>query len=221
MDNTGTPEGGPTYPPAAEAPPQPSTAAPLPGGRIVWIDCEMTGLDLKRDALVEIACIVTEADLTPIDGGISVVIKPPEEALAGMDDVVVQMHDNSGLILEIPHGVTLAEAGQRVLDYVRGHVPEARKAPLGGSTVYVDRGFIARDLPELDNHLHYRVIDVSSLKELVKRWYPPIYYGAPAKTGNHRALGDILDSIAELQYYRAATMEGTPAARNGSPSRIG
>lgn len=183
-----------------------------PNGRIVWIDCEMTGLDLAADALVEIACIVTEADLTPVDEGITLVIRPPDEALSQMDEVVVQMHNNSGLIHEIPRGIALADAGQQVLEYVRGHVPEPRRAPLAGSTVYVDRGFLARDMPDLDEHLHYRVIDVSSLKELVKRWYPKVYYAAPEKTGNHRALGDILDSIAELGYYRRSTMDTTPPA---------
>lgn len=170
--------------------------------RIVWIDCEMTGLSLQRDALVEIACIVTEPDLTHVDSGVSYVIKPPAEALTSMDPYVVDMHNNSGLDQEFDSGISLAEAGDLVLDYVRSHVPEARKAPLAGSTVYVDRGFLARDMPALDEHLHYRVIDVSSIKELIKRWYPKIYYSSPEKTGNHRALGDILDSIAELQYYR-------------------
>lgn len=188
-----------------------------PDGRIVWIDCEMTGLRLDRDALVEIACVVTEPDLTPVDEGINLVIRPPAEALSQMDDVVVQMHRNSGLMDEIPHGIGLGAAGAQVLDYVRARVPEPRRAPLAGSTVYVDRGFLARDMPELDNHLHYRVIDVSSFKELVKRWYPKVYYGAPAKTGNHRALGDILDSIAELRYYRNTTMEAIPAPRAPRP----
>ncbi|MAT60319.1 MAG: oligoribonuclease [Micrococcales bacterium] len=181
-----------------------------PDGRIVWIDCEMTGLDLKQDALVEIACIVTEADLTPLDDGITVVIRPPADALDQMAEVVVEMHQNSGLIEEIPEGISLADAASQVLSYVRGHVPDNRKAPLAGSTIYVDRGFLARDMPALDNHLHYRVIDVSSLKELARRWYPKIYYGSPEKTGNHRAMGDILDSIAELRYYRDKLMDNDP-----------
>lgn len=188
--------------PAAAPAPVPPPRPPDPSQRIVWLDCEMTGLDLARDALVEIACIVTESDLTPLDEGLSVVIKPPDEALTGMDPVVVQMHQESGLITEIPDGTTLAQATEAVLAYVRRHVPEARRAPLAGSTIYVDRGFLARDMPELDAHLHYRVIDVSSVKELVRRWYPKIYYASPVKTGNHRALGDVLDSIAELRYYR-------------------
>jgi oligoribonuclease len=198
-------------PTAQDSAPQDPTPPARRDGRIVWIDCEMTGLDLGRDALVEIACVVTEPDLTPVDQGISLVIRPPDEALAGMDEFVVDMHNASGLIHEIPEGIPLQDAADQVLAYVRSHVPEPRKAPLAGSTVYVDRGFLARDMPDLDEHLHYRVIDVSSLKELVKRWYPPVYYAAPEKTGNHRALGDILDSIAELRYYRGATMDSTPA----------
>ncbi len=182
-----------------------------PDGRIVWIDCEMTGLDLKQDALVEIACIVTEADLTPLDDGITVVIRPPADALDQMAKVVVEMHQNSGLIEEIPEGISLADAASQVLNYVRSHVPDNRKAPLAGSTIYVDRGFLARDMPALDNHLHYRVIDVSSLKELARRWYPKIYYASPEKTGNHRAMGDILDSIAELRYYRNKLMDNDPS----------
>ncbi len=187
----------------------PSPAAPVgpdPAQRIVWVDCEMTGLDLGSDALVEIACIVTESDLTPVDDGISVVIKPPDEPLAAMDPFVVDMHEKSGLMVEIPDGIGLADAADQVLAYVKSHVPEARRAPLAGSTIYVDRGFLARDMPELDAHLHYRVIDVSSIKELIKRWYPQVYYASPEKTGNHRAMGDILDSIAELGYYRSTTI---------------
>jgi oligoribonuclease len=174
--------------------------------RIVWIDCEMTGLDFDDDTLVEVACVVTEPDLTLLDDGVSVVIKPAAAPLAAMDEVVVRMHENSGLIHEIPNGTTLADAQQIVLDYIRQHVPEPRKAPLAGSTVYVDRAFLAREMPELDDYLHYRLIDVSSFKELAKRWYPKAYYSTPEKTGNHRALGDILDSIAELAYYREAIL---------------
>ena len=172
--------------------------------RLVWIDCEMTGLSLEHDALVEIAAIVTDPDLTELDGGITVVIKPEDSALAQMDEFVQNMHTESGLITEIPHGITLAEAEELVLAYVKQHVPEARKAHLAGSSVYVDRGFIARDMPALDTHLHYRVVDVSSIKELVRRWYPRAYFNTPEKTGNHRALADIRESIAELRYYREA-----------------
>jgi len=174
--------------------------------RLVWIDCEMTGLDLTRDQLVEIACIVTDGDLNELDAGVSLVISAPEELLGQMDPVVDAMHRESGLILEIPNGTTLADAEQRVLDYVRSHVPAERSAPLAGSSVYVDRGFLALQMPALDAHLHYRLVDVSSIKELAKRWYPRAYYGTPVKTGNHRALGDIRDSIAELRHYREAIM---------------
>ena len=179
--------------------------------RIVWIDCEMTGLNLGRDALVEIAVIVTEADLTEVDQGVSLVIRPEKMALLeSMDDVVTDMHTASGLLAEIPHGVSLAEAEAAVLAYVKGHVPEPRRAPLAGSSVYVDRGFLARDMPALDAHLHYRLIDVSTIKELSRRWYPRTYVNAPEKKGNHRALGDIRESIAELRYYRDAVMATPP-----------
>lgn len=181
------------------------------GGHLVWIDCEMTGLDLQRDALVEIACVVTDAELQPLDDGVSVVIAPPPAAMDQMSDFVRAMHEESGLLPLIPTGVPLTEAAGTVLDYVRQHVPEPRRAPLAGSSVYVDRGFLARDMPELDEHLHYRLVDVSSLKELVRRWYPRVYFDSPPKTGNHRALGDVLDSIAELAYYRASVFTATEA----------
>jgi oligoribonuclease len=179
--------------------------------RLVWIDCEMTGLDLAKDQLVEIAVIVTEADLTELDEGISIVIRPDDLAvLDGMDQVVVDMHTSSGLLELIPQGIPLAEAEEQVLAYVRQHVPEARKAPLAGSSVYVDRGFLARDMPELDAHLHYRLVDVSSVKEISRRWYPRAYFNSPEKKGNHRALGDIRESIAELRYYRDAVFVPPP-----------
>jgi oligoribonuclease len=179
--------------------------------RLVWIDCEMTGLDLETDQLVEIAAIVTEADLTELDSGISLVIRPDNLAdLDNMVDVVREMHTNSGLLEEIPNGISLAEAQEKVLDYVRGHIPEARKAPLAGSSVYVDRGFLAKYMPELDAHLHYRLIDVSSVKEIARRWYPRAYFASPEKNGNHRALGDIRESIAELRYYRDAIFVPQP-----------
>ncbi|MEZ5186503.1 MAG: oligoribonuclease [Candidatus Nanopelagicales bacterium] len=178
--------------------------------RLVWLDCEMTGLDLDHDELVEIACVVTEADLTPLDDGVSCVIKPSDAAMSHMPAIVQKMHTESGLLPEIPGGIDVDEAQTLVLDYVRSHVPTSRKAPLCGSSIYVDRGFLAKFMPDLDAHLHYRVVDVSSLKELVRRWYPKTYYASPAKTGNHRALGDTLDSIAELAYYRQAVMLPTP-----------
>jgi oligoribonuclease len=179
--------------------------------RIVWIDCEMTGLDLQRDALVEIAVIVTEADLTEIDEGVSLVIRPQDMSLLeSMVPVVHDMHTSSGLLEEIPHGIPLADAEQRVLAYITTHVPEARRAPLAGSSVYVDRAFLARDMPALDAHLHYRLIDSSTIKELSRRWYPRVYFASPEKHGNHRALVDIRESIAELRYYREAVFVPQP-----------
>ena len=179
--------------------------------RIVWIDCEMTGLDLQRDALVEIAVIVTEADLTEIDEGVSLVIRPQDMSLLeSMVPVVHDMHTSSGLLEEIPHGIPLADAEQQVLAYITTHVPEARRAPLAGSSVYVDRAFLARDMPALDAHLHYRLIDSSTIKELSRRWYPRVYFASPEKHGNHRALGDIRESIAELRYYREAVFVPQP-----------
>ena len=192
-----------------------------PNGRLVWIDCEMTGLDPQSDELVEIACIVTEADLTEIDEGVSIVIKPNDEPLANMDEVVVKMHNESGLIHEIPGGTTLDDAQQRVLDYVKQHVPDQRKAPLAGSSVYVDRLFLANYMPDLDAHLHYRVVDVSSIKELTKRWYPKAYFNTPEKTGNHRALADIRESIAELRYYRDAVMVPQPGPSTSEAKQLG
>lgn len=175
--------------------------------RIVWIDCEMTGLSLVTDQLVEIAAIVTDSELNEIDEGVSVVIRPADmTSLQGMDPYVLKMHTDSGLLPLIEHGISLQEAGEVILGYVKQHVAEPRKAPLAGSSVYVDRGFLARDLPGLDEWLHYRLIDVSSFKEVTRRWYPRVYFNAPAKTGNHRALADIRESIAELRYYRAAIM---------------
>lgn len=174
---------------------------------MVWIDCEMTGLSLASDQLVEIAAIVTDSELNELDEGISVVIRPQDmSALETMDPYVLKMHTDSGLLPLIEHGISLHDAGAAVLGYVKGHVPEPRKAPLAGSSVYVDRGFLSRDLPELDQWLHYRLVDVSSFKEVIRRWYPRVYFNAPAKTGNHRALADIRESIAELRFYRAAVM---------------
>ena len=169
---------------------------------LVWIDCEMTGLDLSKDALVEIACIVTDGELTPLDDGIDIVIKPPAEALDGMLEVVRDMHTSSGLLAELAAGLTLAEAQDLVLCYIRKHVPESRRVPLCGNSIATDRAFLARDMPELDAFLHYRMIDVSSVKELARRWYPRAYFASPEKHGGHRALADISESIRELRYYR-------------------
>jgi oligoribonuclease len=178
--------------------------------QLVWIDCEMTGLNLATDALVEIACIVTDGELNALDEGIDVVIKPPAEALDEMLDVVREMHTASGLLAELPSGLTLAEAQEQVLTYVRQHVPESRKVPLCGNSIATDRAFLARDMPELDNFLHYRMIDVSSIKELARRWYPRVYFASPEKHGGHRALADIKESIRELRYYREAVFVPAP-----------
>jgi oligoribonuclease len=184
----------------------------LPNGNdlIVWVDCEMTGLSLEKDELIEIAVIITDGQLNEIDPGIDLIIKPSVKSLEQMIDVVKEMHTVSGLLDELPNGIDLKTAEAEVLKYVKQHIPDERKAPLAGSSVYVDRGFIARDLPSLDQHLHYRLIDVSSIKELTKRWYPKVYFAAPEKTGNHRALADIKESIAELRYFREAIMVAPP-----------
>jgi oligoribonuclease len=178
--------------------------------RMVWIDCEMTGLDLVHDALVEIAVVVTDSDLNVLGDGVDIVIKPPADSLVDMQQVVVDMHTASGLLDELEAGTTLQDAQARVMAYVTEHVPEPRKAPLAGSSVYTDRGFLSRDMPELDAHLHYRLVDVSTIKELARRWYPRAYYNAPEKHGGHRALADILDSIEELKYYREALFVPAP-----------
>lgn len=178
--------------------------------RLVWIDCEMTGLDYVKDALVEIACVVTDFDLNPLGDGVDLVIKPPAEAVAQMDDFVRSMHEKSGLITELDSGITLQEAEQQVLAYVREHCSDGSRPPLAGNTVATDRAFISRDMPDLDAFLHYRIVDVSSIKELSRRWYPRTYFAAPAKLGNHRALADIQESIEELRYYRAAVFVPAP-----------
>ncbi|WP_380279498.1 oligoribonuclease [Kitasatospora purpeofusca] len=178
--------------------------------RLVWIDCEMTGLDLDRDALVEVAALVTDSELNILGEGVDVIIRPPAEALANMPEVVRAMHTSSGLLEELEHGVTLAEAEALVLAYVREHVPEAGRTPLCGNSVATDRGFLSRDMPALENHLHYRIVDVSSIKELARRWYPKAYYNSPQKGGNHRALADIRESIDELRYYREAVFVPQP-----------
>jgi oligoribonuclease len=177
---------------------------------MVWIDCEMTGLDLGQDALVEVAALVTDSELNVLGEGVDIVVRPPAQALLAMPEVVRQMHTASGLLEELDSGVTLAEAEARVLAYVREHVPEAGKAPLCGNSVATDRGFLARDMPALESHLHYRIVDVSSIKELARRWYPRAYYNSPEKNGNHRALADIRESIAELRYYREAVFVPQP-----------
>lgn len=188
--------------------------------RMVWIDCEMTGLSLTNDALIEVAALVTDSELNVLGEGVDVVIRPPDGALDSMPEVVRAMHTASGLLDELPRGVTLAEAEQRVLSYIRTHAPEAGKTPLCGNSVGTDRGFLARDMPRLEAHLHYRVIDVSSVKELARRWYPRAYYNSPEKTGNHRALADIRESIAELRYYREAVFVPPPGPDSETAKRI-
>jgi oligoribonuclease len=171
---------------------------------LIWIDCEMTGLSLEKDVLVEIAVLVTDSELNVIGDGVDVVIKATPEQLAGMNEFVTQIHTTSGLITEIPHGISVQEAEARVIAYLESASTQPGKSPLAGNSVGVDRSFIARDMPLLNDYLHYRTVDVSSIKELTRRWFPKAYFAAPAKTGNHRALGDIQDSIAELAYYRQA-----------------
>lgn len=178
--------------------------------RLVWIDCEMTGLDVEVDELVEVAVVITDFDLKILDPGLSIVIKPDQAALDGMSDFVREMHVESGLITEIPNGVSLADAEFAVNEYILRFVPTAGQAPLAGNTIGMDRAFLARYMPRVDAHLHYRNVDVSSVKELSRRWFPRIYFNAPAKGGGHRALPDILESIRELDYYRKAAFVADP-----------
>jgi oligoribonuclease len=178
--------------------------------RLVWIDCEMTGLDLGADALIEVAALVTDFELNVLGDGIDVLVKPPVEAIEQMDDFVRTMHTTSGLLEELSGGLTLAEAEEQVLAYIRSQCPDGSRPPLAGNTVATDRAFLARDMPTLESFLHYRIVDVSSIKELARRWYPRAYFAAPAKSGNHRALADIQESIEELRYYRAAIFVAAP-----------
>jgi oligoribonuclease len=183
---------------------------PSSADRLVWIDCEMTGLDITTDELVEVAVVITDYDLNPIDPGFSVVINPDKSALENMNDFVREMHTKSGLIDEIPNGVTLADAEYAVLEYILRFVPTGQTAPLAGNTIGTDRAFINKFMPRVDAHLHYRSVDVSSIKELSKRWFPRAYFNAPSKDGGHRALADILESIRELEYYRRAAFVAPP-----------
>jgi len=198
----------------------PATGAHTSADRIVWVDCEMTGLDLGRDALVEIAAVVTDSELNVLGEGVDVVVAPPPDALAQMGDFVRTMHTTSGLLPELEHGTTLADAQAQVLEYVRTWVPEPGRAPLAGNSVGTDKAFLDRDMPELVAHLHYRIIDVSSIKELARRWYPRVYFAAPEKKGGHRALADILESIDELRYYRAALLPAAPGPDSAQARRI-
>ncbi|BDZ38367.1 oligoribonuclease [Microbacterium suwonense] len=178
--------------------------------RLVWIDCEMTGLDLSVDELVEIAVVVTDFELRPLDPGFQIVIKPSDAALSNMNEFVTNMHRTSGLIEEIPNGVPLAEAEEKTLEYIKRFVPLEGKAPLAGNTIGTDRMFLAKYMQRIDQYLHYRNVDVSSVKELSRRWYPRVFFQAPEKNGGHRALADILESIRELQYYRDAVFVAEP-----------
>lgn len=177
---------------------------------LVWIDCEMTGLDLANDVLIEVAALVTDGNLNVLGDGVDVIIKPTSAALAQMSDFVREMHDKSGLLPLLDSGVNLETAENQVLDYIRSWVPNPRTAPLAGNTIGTDRAFLARDMPALEAHVHYRNVDVSSVKELARRWYPRAYYNTPAKSGNHRALADIRESIEELRYYREAVFVPQP-----------
>ena len=178
--------------------------------RLVWIDCEMTGLDIAVDELVEVAVVVTDFDLVPVHPGFAIVIKPDQSALDNLGDFVTEMHRSSGLIDEIPDGVSLAEAEFEVLEYILKYVPTEQHAPLAGNTIGTDRAFLAKYMPRVDGHLHYRSVDVSSIKELARRWFPRVYFNAPQKHGGHRALADILESIRELEYYRRAGFVADP-----------
>ena len=179
--------------------------------RLVWADCEMTGLDLRRDALIEIAVLVTDSELRVLDEGVDIVITAPDELLDGMQPVVREMHAHSGLTEAVRASTTtVAEAEQQVLDYLRKHIPEARTVPLCGNSIATDRAFLARDMPELDAFLHYRMVDVSSIKELCRRWYPRVYFSQPQKGLTHRALADVKESIRELRYYRSTVFVPLP-----------
>jgi oligoribonuclease len=180
-------------------------------GHLVWIDCEMTGLDLVKDRLIEVAVLVTDSELTPLDPGLDLVINAPDDDLDGMTEVVKEMHAHSGLTDAVRAStLTLPEAEQQLLAYIKRFVPERRSAPLCGNSIGTDRGFLARDMPELDDHLHYRMVDVSSLKELARRWFPRVYFAQPAKGLAHRALADIIESVRELAYYRKTLIVPQP-----------
>ena len=187
---------------------------------MVWADCEMTGLDLTGDALIEVAALVTDGELNVLGEGVDVIIKPSDEALERMGDFVRTMHTTSGLLEQLAAGLTMAEAEEKVLAYVREFVPEPRKAPLAGNTIGTDRAFLARDMPAFESHVHYRNVDVSSVKELARRWFPRAYYSSPAKSGNHRALADVQESIEELRYYRDAVFVPRPGPDSATSKEI-
>ena len=178
--------------------------------RLVWIDCEMTGLDPDKDELVEVAIIVTDYELNAVHPGWSAVIAPSAEALSGMGDFVRAMHTESGLLDDLAGGLPLATAQELAMGYLREHAPTPQASPLAGNSVGTDRVFLQKYMPEVAGHLHYRNVDVSSIKELVKHWLPPVYFHAPDKSGGHRALADIQESIRELRYYRLAALREAP-----------
>lgn len=188
--------------------------------RLVWIDCEMTGLDLSVDELVEVAVVITDSDLAPVHPGFTIVVKPSDAALANMGEFVTAMHTSSGLITELAAGHSLADAEAQVLAYINEHVPEGQKPPMSGNSIGTDRAFVAKYMPTLNERLHYRNIDVSSIKELARRWFPRVYFNAPAKDGGHRALADILESIRELDYYRSALIVASPGPTSENVSNI-
>lgn len=190
-----------------------------PADRIVWIDCEMTGLDVERDGLCEIAIVITDFDLQPVDTGMSIVIHPGDAALEQMDDFVRSMHRDSGLLDEIPHGVSAEEAEHRAIEYVNRHVGAGRRPLVGGNTIGMDRRFISKFLPAFDARLHYRSLDVSTLKELARRWYPSAFHSAPEKRGGHRALADIVESIRELDYFRRTILATPPGPSTSEAKR--
>ncbi|MFD1211662.1 oligoribonuclease [Arthrobacter sp. GCM10027362] len=193
---------------------------PISNEHIVWIDCEMTGLDIEADALIEVAVLVTDSELNVLGDGVDVVIKPSEEALTQMTDFVREMHITSGLLAELSGGLGMQEAEDRVMEYITKWVPEPRKAQLAGNSVGTDRTFLVRDMPRVVDHLHYRVIDVSTIKELARRWFTRAYFQSPAKLGGHRALGDIKDSINELRYYRQAVFVPSPGPDSATAKEI-
>ena len=187
---------------------------------IVWADCEMTGLDIDKDEICEIAVIVTDDQLKPVDEGIQIVIKPSDSAMANMGEFVRQMHTDSGLLAELDSGVSIESAQEQVLAYLAKFITEPKTAPLAGNSIGTDRMFIIRQMPKLDAFLHYRNIDVSSLKELVRRWYPRVYFQLPKKIGPHRALADIRESIQELAYYRLAVLVAEPGPDSEKAKQI-
>jgi oligoribonuclease len=199
----------------------PPPPAPSVDDRLVWLDLEMTGLDVTRHVIVEIAALVTDGELQPLDDGIDVIVHQPPAALAEMDDFVRKMHTKSALIGEIEASrISLAEAGTMAIDYIKQHVPEAGTAPMCGNSIGVDRRFLDHQLPDLDRFLHYRSIDVSSFKELCRRWYPDVYRKRPSKAETHRALADVRESIAELRFYREHMLIPVEPAESASAEEL-